>query len=243
MRFFLAVAVMLGWPVVAAAQSAAPAPGSVPPLPPIGLPLPQIGLPHPPMGLPVPAAPQAHRAADPPERRFRTPHQPAIYVVPLYMWPYLYIPPPAGTQPGSSDQSTTRAQQPPRTGRLQLDVQPEAGQQIYVDGYYVGTPDDFRDGLEIDAGPHAVEIRAAGYATLDVPININPGRSTTYRGTLSAIGPTAAPAAVAPDSGPAAPRTPMTVYIIPGCYIGNVPPAEAGLPAGCDLSRATTITR
>ena len=35
----------------------------------------------------------------------------------------------------------------------------------------------------------------------------------------------------------------MTGYVIPGCYIGNVPPQEAGLPAGCDLGRLITITR
>jgi hypothetical protein len=35
----------------------------------------------------------------------------------------------------------------------------------------------------------------------------------------------------------------MVGYIVPGCYIGNVPPQDAGLPASCDLSRTITIQR
>ena len=31
------------------------------------------------------------------------------------------------------------------------------------------------------------------------------------------------------------------MYLIPGCYMGNVPPQEVKLPAGCDASRVTTI--
>jgi hypothetical protein len=31
-----------------------------------------------------------------------------------------------------------------------------------------------------------------------------------------------------------------TLYFIPGCYMGNVPPEHMKLPAGCDLSRLVT---
>jgi hypothetical protein len=38
-------------------------------------------------------------------------------------------------------------------------------------------------------------------------------------------------------------RTPTTFYFIPGCYAGNVPPKDAGLPATCDQTRVITITQ
>jgi hypothetical protein len=31
-----------------------------------------------------------------------------------------------------------------------------------------------------------------------------------------------------------------TMYVIPGCYLGNVPPDQDRLPAGCDISRMKT---
>jgi hypothetical protein len=47
------------------------------------------------------------------------------------------------------------------------------------------------------------------------------------------------------NPGPPPPYVPSgdrTLYVIPGCYVGNVPPANMKLPAGCDLSRLTTYT-
>lgn len=47
------------------------------------------------------------------------------------------------------------------------------------------------------------------------------------------------------DPGPPPPYVPSgdrTLYVIRGCYVGNVPPANMKLPAGCDLSRLTTYT-
>jgi len=32
-----------------------------------------------------------------------------------------------------------------------------------------------------------------------------------------------------------------TFYVIPGCYLGNLPPREVWLPSGCDLKKARTI--
>jgi hypothetical protein len=34
----------------------------------------------------------------------------------------------------------------------------------------------------------------------------------------------------------------MTFYLIPGCYMGNVPPKEANLPATCDITRAVSFS-
>jgi hypothetical protein len=240
MRLKLAAIVMLGLPAVAAAQTAAPVTG-VAPLPPIGLPLPRIGLPLPPIGLPAAAAPQP-RGANLPVPGMRKQHRSGIYVLPAYGWPYLYEAPAASTG-APRDGAPTRPQPQPLVGRLRLDVEPRGGQQLYIDGYYVGTPEDFGGEVELEAGPHSVEIQAPGYETLQVYVNIAPGRSITYRGALKATDAKPVPDAAIPSSTPVAPATPMTGYVIPGCYIGNVPPQDAGLPASCDLSRVITIKR
>jgi hypothetical protein len=126
---------------------------------------------------------------------------------------------------------------------LRLDVAAAGGeQQLYVDGYYIGTALDFASGIELEAGPHAIEIREAGFETLGVAVNIAPGRAITYRGSMKATDNPSAPAAAAASSLPVTPA-PMVGYIVPGCYIGNVPPQDAGLPPTCDLSRVITIKR
>ena len=235
----LAAIVMLVLPAVAAAQPAAPVTGGVAPLPPIGLPLPQIGLPLPPIGLPAAAVsrPTVNRPVPGVRRQHRSPG----YVVPAYGWPYLYEAPTASTTPGPRDGSATPPQPQSLAGRLRLDVEPRGDQQVYVDGYYIGTPEDFGAEVELESGPHSVEIEAPGYETLQVNVNIAPGRSITYRARLKATDAKAAPEAAVPSSSPVAPATPMTGYFIPGCYIGNVPPQDAGLPASCDLDRVITI--
>jgi len=74
-------------------------------------------------------------------------------------------------------------------GAVRLKVKPVEA-EVYVDGYYAGIVDDF-DGvfqkLRLEAGPHRIEIRAPGFATLDVDIRIEPDHTTTYRGTLQTV--------------------------------------------------------
>jgi hypothetical protein len=240
MRLSLAVIAMLGFSGLAAAQPAAPVAGAVVPLPPIGLPLPQIGLPLPAIGLPAVKTPQAPGTANRSVLHKRRPNRSRPYFVPVYSWPFLLEAPVATTSSDSPNDSQVRPAQP-TVGRLQLEVAGGSEQQLYVDGYYVGTLIDFANGVEIDAGPHAVEIRAAGFETLAFSVNINPGRSLTYRGTMKAIDVKPPPDTSAASSTPAVPPTPMIGYIVPGCYIGNVPPQDAGLPPSCDLSRVITI--
>jgi hypothetical protein len=57
--------------------------------------------------------------------------------------------------------------------------------QVFADGYYVGIVDDF-DGvfqhLNLEAGPHHIEVRFPGYADAIVfEVVIQPGRTITYR--------------------------------------------------------------
>jgi hypothetical protein len=247
MRLKLAVIVMLALPVVAVAQPSqappsTPSAGGVVPLPPIGLPLPQIGLPLPPIGLPAAGTSEGRRAANRAGPRTRTPHRSAFPVVPVYGWPYYYEAPAATPSSPSSDSVAIRAAGPP-VGYLQFDIPGDREQQLYVDGFYLGTLLDFASGVALEAGPHAVEIRAPGFETLSVAVNIASGRTIAYRGALKATEVKPAAAATAASSGPLVPAAPMVGYIVPGCYIGNVPPQDAGLPATCDLSRTITIKR
>ena len=62
---------------------------------------------------------------------------------------------------------------------------------------------------------------------MSVDVRITAGQSVTYRAGLKAL-----PPAVAVPS--------TTFYLIPGCYMGNIPPKDAHLPSTCDQSRAIT---
>ena len=55
---------------------------------------------------------------------------------------------------------------------------------VYADGYYVGIVDNF-DGtfqhLDLEEGPHRIEIRAPGYPPIEFDVNVLPGQTITYR--------------------------------------------------------------
>ena len=74
-------------------------------------------------------------------------------------------------------------------GKLRLKLKPTAA-AVYVDGYYAGIVDDY-DGifqrLRLEAGPHRIEIQEPGYEPLTVDVRIDPGRTTTYRGSLTKL--------------------------------------------------------
>jgi hypothetical protein len=235
MRAALAVLIVL----VIAAGAAAQTIGL--PLPSIGLPLPQIGLPLPPTGLPplhstarpparTPPPANAHRppANTRPARGPRT----IAYFVPAFGWEGfgapLPEPPPAPVAPA--------------TGRLLVELQPDVDPQVFIDGYFVGTLDDTGGDLPLEPGVHRLDLRADGYEPLAVEVQIVADRSTRYRASLvrgsalpdnalGGIGPTAR------DSTP----PPATIYMIPGCYIGNMPPQQISLPAGCDPARVSVF--
>jgi hypothetical protein len=58
--------------------------------------------------------------------------------------------------------------------------------QVLVDGYYAGVVDDY-DGvfqhLNLEAGPHHIEIEVAGYPPIAFDVRIDPGRTVTYSAT------------------------------------------------------------
>lgn len=126
---------------------------------------------------------------------------------------------------------------PPAMGLLRFAVTPGTA-QVFVDSYYVGTVDDInaQNVLTLEAGPHRIEIRAPQYRTITVDVRILPYETVTYRAALEPI-PLAPPAPRAPAV--AGPPTPM--YVIPNCYLGNVPPRPARLPSGCDINKVQLV--
>lgn len=210
-------------------------------LPSIGLPLPRIGLPHPPMGLPplesawtqpAQGAPGPVRGPGRGGRAQRGAFAPVV-LLPPYYW-YLPVAVAAPFAPPAPPREAPRQ----AAGALWLDVTPAVPMQIFVDGYYIGTSDELGTALQLEAGPRRLELRAPGYEPLTFGARIDANRTLTYRETLrreDAAASAASPSrpTVAP---PAALALPMTLYVIPGCYAGNVPPTAAMLPAGCDVS-------
>ena len=241
MRVLIAL-LLLGVSGLAEAQppaAAKPAPTST--LVPIELPLAPIGLSLPPIGLtPADTTRVITRGPASPERQTRhgrsgqAPRGPGVvYVVPVLGWTV--------DAPGrpASGPLPAEASAPPVTGMLRLDLQPRPTGQLFVDGAYVGTVDELGADLTLLAGTRQLELRQPGYRPFTLTAHIQVGQVLVYRGALEPDGVVAPP--------PAPPELPMpaishkAIYFIPGCYLGDVPPQEAGLPPTCDLSRAVVF--
>src|SRR5688572_5943162 len=109
--------------------------------------------------------------------------------------------------------------------------------QVFVDGYYVGVAEEFGPGgraINLDAGTHQVELRAAGYDTLTFNVAIESNNIVRYRGEMQAI-------ASKPSVTTARPQATVakTFYVIPNCYAGDKPPTGT-LPKGCDRKNLQT---
>lgn len=227
MRVALAVVAIVALPAVVGAQSGLPSISA--PLPPIGLPLPQISYPLPPITLPPPTVTTPRPIRPRPENRHRQP----VILYPAFGWygyPYANLTPPPATSAAIDER-----REEPLSGTLLLYVEPQELLQVFIDGYYAGTPEDFNSGLEIIAGPHTIELSAPGYESIRFNVRIDPSRPITYRGKLKPLDPKPEG-----DIAPARTPVPTTLYYIPGCYLGNVDPKDVKLPANCDLSRLVT---
>jgi hypothetical protein len=189
-----------------------------PAITPIGSAIGPIGLPLPPIGLQPPAGP-VHAT----RQRGRLPRENGFFSWPMMVF---YMPQPAGAA-APTPVSAPRPAEPPAPGRLILEIEP-AGAQVFADGYYVGVPEDFsatRGGGVLEAGLHRIDVSATGYESLAVDLRVTSGQPVTYRAALKALPPLMS-------------APPSTFYLIPGCYMGNIPPKDAHLPATCDQSRA-----
>jgi hypothetical protein len=116
------------------------------------------------------------------------------------------------------------------TGSVRLKVKPEDA-EVLVDGYYVGTVDDF-DGafqsLKLEPGPANIEVRAPGFEPLRVDVRILPGRKITYEANMRAGDPGPAPQPQPPAVRPQPPnRAPG-----PGVATGPPAPGDPGADPG-----------
>ena len=123
------------------------------------------------------------------------------------------------------------------TGLLRVAGTPTSA-QVFVDGYYVATLGDIeaQRAFALPAGPHRVELRAADYVTTTFDVRISPNETVTYRAALEPARPQP-PARTAPAA-----AGPSKMYLIPNCYLGNVPPKADRLPKGCDVKRVQVIS-
>jgi hypothetical protein len=133
--------------------------------------------------------------------------------------------------------------EPRLLSRLILDIHPPTA-QVFADGYYIGIPEDFRfedGGAVLEPGPHRIDVVARDYEPVSFDVNLARGQSATFRHYLTQIvrGPQRGPDTTV-NTPPAATK-PTTFYLIRGCYLGNVPPKEANLPATCDIARAVSF--
>jgi len=64
---------------------------------------------------------------------------------------------------------------------------PQRNAEVYVDGYYAGVVNDF-DGtfqqVNLEPGPHRIEVRAQGFEPTNFDVQVTPGHTVTYRAAL-----------------------------------------------------------
>ena len=113
---------------------------------------------------------------------------------------------------------------------LRLEITPASGLEYYVDGLYFGSSSNVGTLLEMNPGPRRIEVRAAGYKSLVFDTRIYAGSETTFRAAMEPL----------TQQPPAQPTGNRTMFIIPGCYMGNAPPSAGELRAGCDINRLVT---
>jgi hypothetical protein len=127
-----------------------------------------------------------------------------------------------------------RLSPPQVSGLLRLDVTPESA-QVFVDSFFAGLVSDIDDrrGLTLTAGPHRIELRAVEYTPTSFDVRIDPNETVFYRAALERPRP----------SSPveARPAGPTRLYVIPGCYAGNMPPRADRLPSGCNIKQVRVL--
>ena len=71
-------------------------------------------------------------------------------------------------------------------GGVRIDM-PQRDAEVYADGYFVGTVDNFDGALQqlnLEPGVHRLEVRLAGFEPVSFEVNVEPGRTITYRTAL-----------------------------------------------------------
>lgn len=100
-----------------------------------------------------------------------------------YPVPYTY-----GAYPNyyPSPSGTTVVINPSTTGGVAFEIEPQDA-EIYVDGNYMGTTGEYSATsrpLPLPPGRHRIELRAQGYQSVSVDVDVVPGQVIPYRGAL-----------------------------------------------------------
>jgi hypothetical protein len=111
----------------------------------------------------------------------RSPTNPPVLILPAW-WQWGIV-----TLPDTITLTTPPLGEDAPTGGVQLDVLPWSA-QVFVDGALAGRVEEFRgyyQHLTLPAGPHVIAIVHPGYDPLAVDVVVVPGRTITWRATLS----------------------------------------------------------
>ena len=122
-------------------------------------------------------------------------------VVPIFVQPdhtVTYTGKMVPAQPGADVDETMQPAVPPGgeipwspPGDLRFDVTPKNA-QAYVDGYFIGTVDDFegrRRRLSLAPGAHHIALHAPGYESVEADVSIESRQTTMYKGALVRVKP------------------------------------------------------
>jgi hypothetical protein len=117
------------------------------------------------------------------------------------------------------------------TGILRLDITPATDLQYYIDGMFMGSSSQLGTEFAVNAGARRIEVRAPGFKPMIFDARFEPGGTVTRRGALEPL-----------QDASTLPRATgsRTMYVIPGCFIGNSRPERDALPKGCDIRRLVT---
>jgi PEGA domain len=120
------------------------------------------------------------------------------YPYPAYGYPYGYAYPPYGyanppagyNYPATATSGVGVAVGQSSGSSIRLDVD-QRDAEVYVDGDYVGVVDDFNGSqrLELTSERHRIEIRREGFEPVAFDVNVEPGRTVTYRSRLRPVTP------------------------------------------------------
>ena len=107
------------------------------------------------------------------------------------MWydPWGYDPQGSYSYSSSGYSSSVRDVEPKRTGNIRLKAN-EKKAKVYIDGALVGVVDEFdglSDHLELEGGPHQLELRAEGYEPYVGVLVVEAGKTLTERVSLKRV--------------------------------------------------------
>jgi hypothetical protein len=218
---------------VAGAQQPPPQPAPMPPAPAA------LSVPNPLAGF-RPGPRDLYQSPDGSDRFHvlsRHPAPPPVVFFPGGYYPGYYYPDPYySSYDRYMGNAYPQRKEPVARGGLVLQTIPDIA-QVFVDGYYVGLAEEFGlhgSPMDISAGTHRIELRAAGYETLAFSVIIAPNDIVRYRGDMQLLPTKPTVIVVAPP-----PAAPKSFYVIPHSYAGDKPPSGT-LPKGCDLKNLQT---